>query len=120
MFRTLALLTAMACLGLCYILFAQGGTYVATFAIAPDQGADFVARRAAPVFAGLAVLLWLARDLPVGPGRDAICTGMAALWLGIAATGIMDFASGEAGSAILIAAAVEVSAALAFWIARRR
>ena len=120
MFRIVALVTALACLALCVILFARGGQYVATFAISPDQGAGFVARRAAPVFAGLAVMLWMLRDVPFGVARDGICTGMVVLWLGIAATGISEYVRGQAGAAILIAAAVEVLGAAAFWFARRR
>ncbi|WP_322893753.1 MULTISPECIES: hypothetical protein [unclassified Yoonia] len=120
MFRAVAVLTAVICLALFGVLLTNGGQYVATFAIAPDQGADFVARRAAPVFVGLAVILWMLRDLPVGTARDGICIGMIVLWLGIAVTGVFEFASGQAGAAILIASAAEVLGALAFWVARRR
>lgn len=120
MFRIVAIVTAVACLGLFAVLFGNGASYVATFAIQPDQGAGFVARRAAPVFAGLAVILWVLRDLPVGTARDGICLGMVVLWLGIAATGVYEYTSGQAGGAILIASAVELLAALAFWVARRR
>ncbi|MBQ2261019.1 MAG: hypothetical protein II336_06600 [Loktanella sp.] len=120
MFRILASVTALACLALCGMLLVNGAQYVATFAITPDQGARFVARRAAPVFAGLAVILWLLRDLPAGTARDGLCYGMAVLWWGIAATGINEYFSGQAGGAILIAAGVELVAGLAFVIARRR
>ncbi|MFN3663096.1 hypothetical protein [Yoonia sp.] len=120
LFRRSASVTALGCLALCGMLFVNGGQYAATFGIAPDQGAGFVARRAAPVFAGLAVMLWLLRDLPKGSARDGLCIGMVVLWWGIAASGIAEYVTGQAGSTILIAAMVEVIVGLVFVIARRR
>ena len=47
------------------------------------------------MFAGLAVLLWLVRDLPKGTARDAISSAMAVMWTGIACTGIYEYVAGS-------------------------
>jgi hypothetical protein len=120
MFRIAASVTAVVFLALFVILLVAGRAYVTTYGVTPGDGAAFLARRAAPLFAGLAVILWMLRDLPVGAARDGICYGLALIWFGIAATGIFAFASGQASGTILIAATAEVIGGLVFLIVRRR
>lgn len=117
--RLLCILAALVCLILFGFLLTHGGVYVQTYGVTPDDGARFVARRAAPMFAGLAVLLWLARDLPKGTARDAICSAMAVIWAGIACTGIYEYVVGVATAPILLAAVAELGIALAFMAVRR-
>ncbi len=119
-FQLVAVLTALAFVALFVILLVNSAGYIGTYGLAPDAGADFMARRAAPMFIGLAVLLWWLRDLPAGTARDGVCFGMAALWCGIAVTGLYEFVRGQAGFAIVIAAAAELLAAAAFlWVRKR-
>jgi hypothetical protein len=118
-FPWLARVMALANLALFGVLLVNGAGYLQAFGLAADAGGLFVAQRAAPVFAGLAVLLWLARDLPAGTGRDAVAISMAVIWAGIALTGVVDYLRGQAGAPILLAAAAEVVAAALFLIARR-
>lgn len=120
MFRIAAVITSVIFVALCVILLVAGRAYVTTYGVAPSEGATFLARRAAPLFAGLAVMLWLLRDLPVGTARDGLCYGLAVIWFGIAATGVYEFSTGQAGPAILIAAAAEVIGGLVFLVLRRR
>lgn len=120
MFRIAAGITAAVFLALFVILLVAGRAYVTTYGVAPGEGSAFLARRAAPLFAGLAVTLWLLRDLPVGTARDGLCYGLAVIWFGIAATGVYEFGTGQAGAAILIAAAAEVVGGLVFLVLRRR
>lgn len=117
--RILCILTALFCLILFILLLTNGGIYVETYGVAADGGARFVARRAAPMFAGLAVLLWLVRDLPKGTLRDAVCSAMAVMWAGIACTGIYEYFMGVAAATILLAAVAELGIALGFMILRR-
>ncbi len=120
MYRIAASVTAVVFLALFAILLVAGRSYVTTYGVAPSEGADFLARRAAPMFAGLAVMLWLLRDLPVGSARDGFCYGLATLWFGIAATGVYEFSMGQAGATILIAAFAEVIVGAVFLLVRRR
>lgn len=117
--RILCVLAALVCLILFALLLTNGGMYVETYGVAADNGARFVARRAAPMFAGLAVLLWLVRDLPKGTARDAICSAMAVMWTGIACTGMYEYVAGVATAPILWAAVAELGIALAFLVLRR-
>ena len=100
---------------LCCILFVWllvwPGHYVQTFGVPPDPASDFVARRAAPIFAGLAVILGFAITAPPSRLRTGVCAGLAVLWYGVALTGVADYTAGVATSAILRGVVVEVSLA---------
>lgn len=117
--RILCILTAIFCLALFLLLLTSGGFYARTYGVTADLGAVFISRRASPMFLGLAVVLWMARDLPQGTARDAICIGMAVTWAGIAVTGLYDYATGVARFPIALAAVAETGLALAFLAVRR-
>jgi hypothetical protein len=120
LFRITAIVSAIVFLALFGLLLVDGRLYVATYGVPQDAGADFLARRAAPLFLGLAVILWMLRDLPVGATRDALCLGMVPLWFGIAATGVYEYATGQASAAVLVAAAAAILIGGVFLVARRR
>ncbi|SEQ20122.1 hypothetical protein SAMN05428995_103197 [Loktanella sp. DSM 29012] len=117
MFHLICLATAVICLGLFCVLLISPGLYVGLYA-QPDAGAAFMGRRAAPIFLGLAVLMFVLRDTAPGALRDAVAFGMAATWAGIALTGIWSYGMGQASYAILVAAGIEFAMAAAFVIAR--
>ena len=120
MFRTVSVGSAILCLALFPLLLLNGGFYVQSYGVTAHAGADFLGRRASPMFLGLAALLWFGRNTGIGPARDAICYGMAFMWAGIAATGIYEFTVGTAQPMIVGAAALELVVAVAFIIARTR
>lgn len=120
MFRIVSALSALLCLALFPLLLFNSGFYVESYGVAADAGADFLGRRASPMFLGLAVLLWLGRDTAAGSARDAVCLGMAAMWAGIAATGLYEFAIGTAKPTIVLAAIAELALAAGFVISRNR
>lgn len=120
MYRVVCILCALLCLALFPVLLFASGLYVESYGIGADAGAGFLGRRASPMFAGLAVLLWLARDLEPGRARDAVCFGMAIMWTGIALTGLYELAFGAALNTIGIAAIVELGFAAAFLMSRTR
>lgn len=76
---------------------------------------DFLARRAAMLFLGIAILSFLARDAPASILRNAIAIAFAVMLLGLAATGLYEYARGYAGPGIWIAIVTEVAFAVAFW-----
>ncbi len=120
MFRLASVVSAILSLALFPLLLLNSGFYVQSYGVTADAGADFLGRRASPMFLGLAVLLWMGRGIGAGAARDAICYGMAAMWAGIAATGIYEFSVGTAQPMIVAAAALELVLAMAFLVARRR
>lgn len=117
--RFLFTLTAICCLALFGLLLTSGAFYAETYGVTGDDGAVFISRRASPMFLGLAVLLWMSRDLPPGAARDAICSGMAVMWAGIAVTGLYEYATGFARFPIVLAAIAELGLAVAFVVLRR-
>lgn len=115
MFRFVAMFVAVVCLVLFFLLLGWPGSYTATYGVDGDTGASFMARRASPMFLGLAVMLWMVRDAGAGPSRRAIGLGVAITFVGIAATGLFEYARGVANPAIVVAAVAEVLIAAAFW-----
>ncbi|WP_342075673.1 hypothetical protein [Yoonia sp. SS1-5] len=119
MYRVICSGAATLCVALFILFVVNSGYYIATYGVAPDSGADFLGRRAAPLFLGLAIVLWACRDLDVGSARDGICLAMAVTWMGIAATGIYEWTIGTASFAILVAAFSEIVIGTLFLLARR-
>ncbi len=115
MFRYVATFVAVVCLVLFGLLMGWPGSYTGTYGVAGDAGATFMARRASPMFLGLAVMLWMVRDAGAGPSRRAIGLGIAVMFAGIAATGLFEYARGVANHAIVVAAVAEIAIAAAFW-----
>lgn len=120
MFRIVASLTAGVCLILFVIFIVFPENYVSTYGVSPDPSAAFVVRRASPMFAGLALILWMCRDVAPSTLRTALGVGLAVIFGGIALTGIAEFRFGTANAAILVAATGELLIAALFLIAIRR
>ena len=119
MFRLVALASAVICLILFVLFVFSPATYLNTYGVVGDAGGEFMVRRASPMFAGLALLLWRVRDAEASPLRDAICAAMIVIFGGIAVSGIIAYATGAAGGLILVAAAGEALVAGGFAVARR-
>ena len=119
MFRIVAMLTAFVCLVLFLILLASPAAYVSTYGVAPDAGASFMVRRASPMFAGFALILWLARNAQPSVARTAIGLGIAVAFAGVALTGMAEFLAGTASVMIVAAAMGETLIAVLFVVAIR-
>lgn len=83
------------------------GAYVENYGVPADDGAVFLGRRASPMFLGLALMLWMARDATAGTARTGVCVGVACMWIGIGMTGLFEFARGAASISIVVAAVGE-------------
>ncbi len=120
MFRNVAILAAAVCAVLFVVLLVSPATYVGTYGVVADAGADFMVRRASPMFAGLALLLWFARDATPSVLRTGVTASVALTFAGIALTGISAFQGGVASAMILVAAFGELLLAALLLIANRR
>lgn len=119
MFRIVAITVSVVCAFLFLLLLILPATYVGNYGVTADAGATFMVRRAAPMFAGLAVLLWLVRGAMPTPERDAICWSLITAFAGIGVMSVFEYTQGVADARILIAAAGEFGIALLFGRALR-
>ena len=108
-FRTLISISAALALTLSVLLLVVPGPIFALFSVTTDASGDFVARRAAALFLGVAVTSFLARDLAPSPGRSAIAAGVAVMMLALALLGTVEFVRGYAGPGIFLAVIAEAA-----------
>lgn len=120
MFRVVALMATVIFVILFALLAFAPATYVGTYGVQGDAGAIFMARRASPMFLGLALLTWNMRDAPNSDLRSAMCWALAVLFAGIAVTGVYEYLRATAAPTILIAACGEAIMAGLFVAARYR
>ena len=118
-FRTLSSITS----SLCFLLALVWGFFpdilLATWSIEYSEGAGFVARRGAVLFAALGVMFYLVRTAPPSLGRNALSNGFIVGCLGLAVLGFTEWLNGHAGPGILLAVLVEFALGLGFVQARR-
>lgn len=119
-FRNVALILAVVFMLLFIVFVVLPGNYLAVYGVPANAASEFTARRAAPVFLGLAVMIYLIRDAGPGPVRDAVCTGLAIVFAGIAFMGLFEYGRGYASFNIVVAACAEMTAAAVLLLARRR
>ena len=108
----------LALIGL--VLLLNPESYLSIYVIDYDTGMDFAARRFAPVVLAMAVVLWLARNLSDFVFVKQLCWMAVLAFWAVAATGVHAWATGQAGAAILVAAATEVVVGALFVVAATR
>lgn len=118
-FKNIARLIALISIGLFLFLGFFPQAYAPTYGVAADEGVQFLTRRAAPMFVAPAIILWVASTSPRGALRDAVASGVALTWLGVAISGVVAFSQGIANPMILAAAAVECVMAVLLWTTRK-
>ena len=84
------------------------------FGVPQSETAELLARRAAMLFLGFAVISWSARNAPPSPLRSGISLGVVAAMVGLACTGIYEFSRDFASWSILLAVVGECAFALIF------
>ncbi|MEL6511631.1 MAG: hypothetical protein AAGK28_04290 [Pseudomonadota bacterium] len=104
--------------GLFVVLCFAPTVYLTGYGVPVNDSATFITRRAAPMFLGLAFMMWAIRNQTPSPARRAITDGTALLLLGIAATGLYALATGAVGPKILVGVAVELPFAAALLASR--
>ena len=113
-FRLTSTLAAAVCAALALVLFFTPAVIYWLFQLAPHESADFIARRAAMMFAGLAVLSFQARVLLERSAQRAVSIGMVVMMAGLAVLGAWEFLIGRAGPGIFLAVGTELFFALSF------
>lgn len=114
MFRLVTIAVSLICGLLFLLLLFFPATYVQNYGVPADNGAIFMVRRASPMFAGLALLLWLVRGAKRFPERNAICWAMIVVFAGIGVVSVFEYMASVADGRILIAAFGEFGIAVLF------
>ena len=106
-FRTLSILsTALAAALFLTLLFVPGLVFW-LFQIPGSESAAFLARRAAVLFLGFGILMWLVRNAENSPARRAICIGWGMTMAALAILGTLEFFRGFVGVGVFPAVFIE-------------
>jgi len=121
-FRTLMTVSAILAGTLTVTLSLVPALVFTLFSVTTDPSGDFVARRAAALFLGIAVLSFMSRDLAASAGREAVAAGISVMMLALALLGTLEWLRGYAGAGIFLAVAGETGLGLgllAVWLGDR-
>lgn len=118
-FRSLAILSTLV-----FFLLALAWMFAPNLVLS-RWGVDFsysvglMARRGAALYAGIGVMLFLARNAGPSPARSALVTGFVVACLILATLGVFELATGHTGFGILVAVLIEIALTLAsLYVAR--
>lgn len=114
-FRQLAILVTLLFVALALVWMFAPQLLLASWGVASTPASILLARRAAALYAAVAVMFWLARNAPASPARHAMSMGLMTACLILAALGVAELASGHTTSGILGAVVIEVALALLLW-----
>jgi hypothetical protein len=113
-FRSVATATALIFSILAFALMFAPHRVVADWGLDVTLSVEVVCRRAAALFAGIAVMLFSARDAEPSVARSAMIKGIVAFCTLLASLGLFELNAGNVTPAILIPIFIEVALVLAF------
>lgn len=116
-FKNIALLSASICLALALIWLLIPKLLLSLWGVKFAEPAGLVSRRAAPIFAGMGLMLFKLRHVGPCPARTAVSSGFMVTCLMLALLGTIELVTGHAGPGILLAVVVEIALALGFYLA---
>lgn len=112
-FRSVAILTALIFFALALIWMLKPDFVLSDWGVEFTASVGLIGRRAAALYAGIAVMFWSARNAEPSPARSALLKGaVVACWM-LAALGIVELEAGHVNSSILVAVSLEVILSLA-------
>ncbi|KTC63266.1 hypothetical protein AO262_05930 [Pseudomonas fluorescens ABAC62] len=118
-FRTLAIATALLCFALALIWGFCPELLLGIWGVNTSDATELVARRSAALFLAIGIMFYRARHAPPSDTRQAITSGFAIGCLVLAALGLGEWFSGNAGPGIFLAVGTETVLGLAFIQAHR-
>ncbi|MBP0943340.1 MULTISPECIES: hypothetical protein [Pseudomonas] len=119
-FRHLVVVSALVFWALAVAWMLMPAQMLANWGVGFSSEAGLVSRRAAALYLGVGVMLFLARDAGPSVARSALVAGFVTACLTLAALGIFELLSGHANPGILAAVAIEVLFSLAFLFVQHR
>ena len=118
-FRHLALLSSVLLFGLSAVWMFSPELMLTQWGVQYSDGAALVSRRAAAFYAGIALMLLLARNAEASKARFALTTGVSLTCLILATLGILEWQTGSASAQILVAVVLEAVLAVAFLLSNK-
>ena len=118
-FRPLATSTALLFFALSAILGLRPAVVLGNWGVRFDESTGVVSRRAAALYAGVGLMLFLARKAEPSPARSALVSGFVFICVVLAGLGAFELASGRVNSGILPAVVIEVALAVAYLLVAR-
>jgi glucose dehydrogenase len=118
-FRPLATLTALLFFALSAVLMFQPSAILGHWGVGFDASTGLVSRRAAALYAGVGLMLFLARKAEHSPARSALVSGFVFICVILAVLGVFEVASGHASVGILPAVLAEVALAIIYLLVAR-
>lgn len=112
-FRSLAILISLLFMVLAFTWMFAPQSLLAGWGIALTPSASLVGRRAAALYAGVAVMFWSARNAEPSPARSALTKGFGVACLMLASLGVFELAAGHVAPGILAAVVIDVMFTLA-------
>lgn len=119
-FRHLVVVSALVFWALAVAWMLMPAQMLANWGVGFSSEAGLVSRRAAALYLGVGVMLFLARDAGPSVARSALVAGFVTACLTLAALGVFELLSGHANPGILAAVAIEVLFSLAFLSVQHR
>jgi len=113
-FHRLAVFTSILFLILAMTWMFSPLYFLSEWGVELSTAAGLVGRRAAALYAGIAVMFFMARNAAPSTTRTALIYGMITSCTMLALLGVYEFATGHATSGILAATFIEVALVLAF------
>jgi hypothetical protein len=122
-YQIMSYLTAALYFYLFVMLLFFPGSFLNDLGIQSNESADFLARRAAMLMLGFAVLVFLGRKVSDSMARQVMAIAVSINMAGFAVMGLVEFGRGFANAGILMAVIIELILAVSyflFWLAARR
>src|SRR2546430_6101825 len=92
---------------------------LADWGVGFDESIGIVCRRSAALYAGVGLMLFLARKAEFSPARSAMVSGFVFICVVLAGLGVFELASGHVNSGILLPVLIEVALAIAYLLVER-
>lgn len=113
-FRVLATVTALTYFALAIGWLWAPNLFLSDWGVELTASAGLVGRRAAALYAGIAVMFLSARNAAPSPARTALIRGVVIACLMLAVLGLYELWAGHATARILVAVGAELGLTLAF------
>jgi len=119
LFKAMCLISTLVAATLFVALSIAPGLIYGLFEVTPHETANFIGRRAAMLFAGMAVLGFLGASARSEEARMIVGLSIAVAMFGLGLIGLYEFARGFAGAGILLAVGGEFAICIGFLAALR-